>query len=186
MRRAILAVCGTAVATTLLIGAKSASAPTDHGTAVGPATQTAEPGIAATIAASATAHPATTTGPRTPAPTKPGTKPTSPAPTRAGTTTSPAPAGGRYTDGTYAGSSATYKYGTIKVTITVSGGWITQATATYPTSGQSGVINGKAIPKLNQETLQAQNADIDTVSGATLTSEAYQNSLQAAVDRARS
>jgi uncharacterized protein with FMN-binding domain len=72
------------------------------------------------------------------------------------------------------------------VTITVSGGRITQATATYPTSGQSGVINGKAIPKLNQETLQAQNADIDTVSGATLTSEAYRNSLQAAVDRARS
>ncbi|MFD9461905.1 FMN-binding protein [Streptomyces sp. NPDC060027] len=39
-----------------------------------------------------------------------------------------------------------------------------------------------AVPKLIQETLQAQSADIDTVSGATITSEAYVTSLQAALD----
>ncbi|MFF7263924.1 FMN-binding protein [Streptomyces sp. NPDC008159] len=39
-----------------------------------------------------------------------------------------------------------------------------------------------AVPKLIEETLQAQSADIDTVSGATITSGAYRKSLQAAID----
>ena len=39
-----------------------------------------------------------------------------------------------------------------------------------------------AVPKLIAETLQAQSADIDTVSGATITSDAYKSSLQAAID----
>lgn len=39
-----------------------------------------------------------------------------------------------------------------------------------------------AVPVLIEETLEAQSADIDTVSGATLTSEGYKESLQAAID----
>ncbi|MGX1133981.1 uncharacterized protein with FMN-binding domain [Streptomyces glaucescens] len=39
-----------------------------------------------------------------------------------------------------------------------------------------------AVPKLIEETLQAQSADIDTVSGATVTSDGYRESLQAALD----
>ncbi|MDQ1015433.1 FMN-binding protein [Streptomyces afghaniensis] len=39
-----------------------------------------------------------------------------------------------------------------------------------------------AVPKLIEETLQAQSADIDTVSGATITSDGYRESLQAAID----
>ncbi|MFF1718585.1 FMN-binding protein [Streptomyces sviceus] len=39
-----------------------------------------------------------------------------------------------------------------------------------------------AVPKLVAETLKAQSADIDTVSGATITSEAYKKSLQATID----
>ncbi|MFH9890143.1 FMN-binding protein [Streptomyces luteogriseus] len=39
-----------------------------------------------------------------------------------------------------------------------------------------------AVPQLIEETLQAQNADIDTVSGATITSDGYRESLQAALD----
>jgi uncharacterized protein with FMN-binding domain len=39
-----------------------------------------------------------------------------------------------------------------------------------------------AVPKLVAETLRAQSADIDTVSGATITSDAYKESLQAAID----
>ncbi|MFF3654737.1 FMN-binding protein [Streptomyces olivochromogenes] len=39
-----------------------------------------------------------------------------------------------------------------------------------------------AVPKLIQETLQAQSADIDAVSGATITSDGYVTSLQAALD----
>lgn len=39
-----------------------------------------------------------------------------------------------------------------------------------------------AVPQLIEETLTAQSADIDTVSGATITSEGYKESLQAALD----
>ncbi|MDX3666920.1 FMN-binding protein [Streptomyces europaeiscabiei] len=39
-----------------------------------------------------------------------------------------------------------------------------------------------AVPVLIEETLEAQSADIDTVSGATLTSDGYRESLQAAID----
>ncbi|MER6676962.1 FMN-binding protein [Streptomyces sp. NPDC000983] len=39
-----------------------------------------------------------------------------------------------------------------------------------------------AVPTLIEETLQAQSADIDTVSGATVTSDGYRESLQAALD----
>ncbi|MDQ1034752.1 uncharacterized protein with FMN-binding domain [Streptomyces sp. V3I8] len=41
-----------------------------------------------------------------------------------------------------------------------------------------------AVPKLVAETLEAQSADVDTVSGATLTSDGYRESLQAAIDAA--
>jgi uncharacterized protein with FMN-binding domain len=39
-----------------------------------------------------------------------------------------------------------------------------------------------AVPKLVAETLRAQSADVDTVSGATVTSDGYRKSLQAAID----
>ncbi|GGS37629.1 FMN-binding protein [Streptomyces violaceus] len=39
-----------------------------------------------------------------------------------------------------------------------------------------------AVPQLIEETLQAQSADIDTVSGATITTDGYKESLQAAID----
>ncbi|RSN82503.1 FMN-binding domain-containing protein [Streptomyces sp. WAC 05379] len=39
-----------------------------------------------------------------------------------------------------------------------------------------------AVPQLVSETLEAQSADVDTVSGATITSDGYRESLQAAID----
>ncbi|QKZ17975.1 FMN-binding protein [Streptomyces chartreusis] len=39
-----------------------------------------------------------------------------------------------------------------------------------------------AVPQLVAETLEAQSADVDTVSGATITSDGYRESLQAAID----
>ncbi|MBZ6260373.1 FMN-binding protein [Streptomyces olivaceus] len=39
-----------------------------------------------------------------------------------------------------------------------------------------------AVPRLIEETLDAQSADVDTVSGATITSDGYRESLQAAID----
>ncbi len=94
-----------------------------------------------------------------------------------------APAGG---DGTFTGDAADTRYGPVQVQITVSGGKITDAQAVqYPQeSGRDVRINSTAVPELNQEALQTQSAQIDTVSGATYTSEGYQQSLQSAIDAA--
>jgi uncharacterized protein with FMN-binding domain len=44
-------------------------------------------------------------------------------------------------------------------------------------------INDYAVPVLKQETLTAQSASIDSVSGATYTSDGYITSLQSALDK---
>jgi uncharacterized protein with FMN-binding domain len=49
---------------------------------------------------------------------------------------------------------------------------------------RSQYISEQAGPYLQQEALQAQNAQIDIVSGATYTSESYAQSLQSALDKA--
>ena len=87
---------------------------------------------------------------------------------------------------TYAGSVAQTRWGPVQVTITVAGGKITDvAVPTYPNgNGRDQEINAYALPVLRQETLAAQGADIDTVSGATVTSDGYLESLQAALDAA--
>jgi uncharacterized protein with FMN-binding domain len=88
--------------------------------------------------------------------------------------------------GTVNGTSAGTRYGPVQVQITVVAGKVTKATAIdYPqASGRDQEINRIAIPQLNAEALKVQNAQIDTVSGATYTSDGYRRSLQAALDAA--
>ena len=76
----------------------------------------------------------------------------------------------------------------MQVQITVSGGTITAADAVdYPTSNpRDRQINQIAVPRLVSETLSAQSAQIDMISGATYTSEGYRQSLQSAIDQASS
>jgi uncharacterized protein with FMN-binding domain len=87
-------------------------------------------------------------------------------------------------NGVFKGSAAKNPYGTIQVSIKISGGKITAADATYPVTGDSATINPPAIASLKQSTVKAQSADVDAVSGATFTSESYVKSLQAAIDQA--
>jgi uncharacterized protein with FMN-binding domain len=86
--------------------------------------------------------------------------------------------------GTYKGKAVQHTYGTVQVTIKVSGGKITAADATFLKEGFSGTINPNAVKSLNASALKKQSADVDAVSGATLTSGAYASSLQAALDKA--
>jgi uncharacterized protein with FMN-binding domain len=88
-------------------------------------------------------------------------------------------------DGVFKGKGATNPYGTVQVSIKIADGKITAVEATYPTTGNSATIYPVAIPKLKQETLQAQSAKVAAVSGATYTSQSYQESLQAALDTAK-
>ncbi|WP_370961606.1 FMN-binding protein [Amycolatopsis sp. cg9] len=101
-------------------------------------------------------------------------------------TTSPATAAPPGGAGTFTGDAADTRYGPVQVRITVAGGKITDAQAVeYPQeSGRDVRINSEAVPELNQEALQAQSAQIDTVTGATYTSEGYRQSLQSAIDQA--
>ncbi|MFF6806533.1 FMN-binding protein [Streptomyces sp. NPDC012616] len=88
--------------------------------------------------------------------------------------------------GTFTGDAAQTQYGAVQVRITVAGGKITKAEAVQaPKGGTSDQKTQLSVPKLNQEAVAAGSADIDSVSGATYTSEGYKKSLQSALDKAK-
>ncbi|MFI9830117.1 FMN-binding protein [Streptomyces sp. NPDC051913] len=97
-----------------------------------------------------------------------------------------APSGGAQVTGTktVTGDSVDTRWGPVQVRITVTNGKLTEVTAVeYPQDNpRDQQINSYAIPTLRTEALQAQSADIDTVSGATYTSDGYRQSLQSALD----
>jgi len=87
---------------------------------------------------------------------------------------------------TVTGASVDTRWGPVQVAITVEGSTITDVTVpVYPTgNGKDLQINSYALPMLIQDTLDAQSADIDMITGATVTSEGYVQSLQSALDEA--
>jgi uncharacterized protein with FMN-binding domain len=87
---------------------------------------------------------------------------------------------------TIAGGAVQTRYGIVQVQATVSGRTITNVQFLQLTAydGRSQEINQSAAPILLQETLTAQNSHIDTVSGASYTSDGYIQSLQSALDQA--
>jgi uncharacterized protein with FMN-binding domain len=84
------------------------------------------------------------------------------------------------------GTSIDTRYGPVQVQIHVRDRHLISATAIdYPqSSGRDQEINSQAVPALENEAVQAQNAHIDTISGATYTSDGYRQSLQSALDLA--
>jgi uncharacterized protein with FMN-binding domain len=89
---------------------------------------------------------------------------------------------------TTTGQVAQTRWGPVQVQITTdASGTITNVEVVeYPSGNREDEqINSFALPKLVQATLGAQSADIDMVSGATVTSAGYLQSLQSALDEAR-
>ena len=84
------------------------------------------------------------------------------------------------------GPAEVNKYGTVQVQVTLSGNQIVDVRALQLPSAKSKSqqISTSAAPKLRQEALTAQSAQVHTISGATYTSIGYQQSLQAALDGA--
>jgi uncharacterized protein with FMN-binding domain len=78
------------------------------------------------------------------------------------------------------------RWGPVQVRITVQDGKITASEAiVFPNCNhEDQEINSVALPILSHEAVQQQSADIDMVSGATVTSEGYLSSLQSAIDQA--
>jgi len=163
MRRSTAAAVGTLTGAALIVGVRLSVQPP-----AAPAAAPSSVNLAANPTPAATSKkPAGTAGAA-------GKKTTEPAKNKSG-----------LKDGTFKGKGATNPYGTVQVTLKIADGKITAVDATYPTTGNSATINPVAIPKLKQETLQAQNAKVAAVSGATYTSQSYQESLQAALDSAK-
>ncbi|HTO24882.1 MAG TPA: FMN-binding protein [Gaiellaceae bacterium] len=85
---------------------------------------------------------------------------------------------------TVTGPSVDMRWGPVQVTVKVKGKKVLDVSATYPTERpKSQFINEQAIPMLRSEVLQAQSAQIDLIGGATMTSQAYAQSLQSALDK---
>ena len=87
---------------------------------------------------------------------------------------------------TYAGDAVMTRYGNVQVQITVKDGKITTAEVLQVpwNDRHDQMINSEAVPVYNQETVAAQSAQIDVVSGATYTWDGYTQSLQSALDQA--
>lgn len=93
---------------------------------------------------------------------------------------------GRFADGTYLGPAANAYYGLVQVRAHVSGGnLISVEILQYPSDRRTSVrINRYALPILIREAVANQTGNVDGVSGATLTSNAYRQSLAAALSQA--
>jgi uncharacterized protein with FMN-binding domain len=159
MRRAILTLGGTAAGLAALLSFKTHASVAD----------VADPG-SSPAASSATGAPVT--------PVTPTTKPKA----RMTSAASPKTSATR----TITGAVETTMYGPMQVKVTLEGQKITGVSVVQETNDgqESQQIDSFSIPKLTAETLAAQSARIDTVSGATQTSTGYIGSLQSALDQA--
>ncbi|MDP2656391.1 MAG: FMN-binding protein [bacterium] len=94
---------------------------------------------------------------------------------------------GVYRDGQYTGDSVYAYYGYVKVKAIVSGGKITDVQfLDYPNDqSTSRMINAQATRYLTQETIQKQSGNVDIISGATFTSQAFITSLASALVQAK-
>lgn len=103
-----------------------------------------------------------------------------------GSSSSSTPSSKASVSGTFDGTTAQTQYGPMQVEIVVSKGTITDVKALQLTDqgGRSVEISNQAAPILRSEALSAQSAKIQSVSGATFTSEGYVTSLQSAIDKA--
>ena len=91
-----------------------------------------------------------------------------------------------YKDGTYTGTETSSIYGKAKVQIVVSGGKITDVQfLEYPNDRQASTMKSNtAMPVIKQEVIQAQSANVNTVSGATQTADSFIQSISSALSQA--
>ncbi|WP_328646524.1 FMN-binding protein [Amycolatopsis sp. NBC_00348] len=144
-----------------------------------------EPGPPVQNTAVAQAPPAVV-APSTPAPTTAPSPSTSAGGPTGGTSNSPATSAPPPSTSDSAKATVTTQgtaewstYGTVQVQVTFAGTRLAAITLLQAPDGGRALT---ALPKLQEEAIKAQSAKIDTVTGATETSESYKTSLQAAID----
>ncbi len=141
--------------------------------AAGPSTPTttAPPSSSSTTTTSPGSSAPSTTGPSGAA--SPSTSPTTTAPSTATRTAT--------------GPNEQYGYGTLAVKVTATGTRITdvQVVNLQTAEQYSQQLAAQVIPMLRSEVLKAQSANINGISGATYTAQAYATSLQSALSKLR-
>ncbi|MEU7801469.1 FMN-binding protein [Micromonospora arborensis] len=197
MRRALLAITGLAASTTALVvfkgspGATQVAQNLPSAQPVNPTPQDVDPSAAPPVEPVAGA-PTPSVAPGTPSSPKPskttarpaGTRTTTKAPTAPRTTTkAPQPTNRRIT-----GPGVDNEYGYVQVQIVVSGNRIVDAVAlSLPSGGESDIHSDDVSGRYDGtggEVVQKQSANVNTVSGATETSNSYKQSLRGAIEQA--
>jgi uncharacterized protein with FMN-binding domain len=94
---------------------------------------------------------------------------------------------GAYKNGTYTGAVADAFYGNLQVVAVIQGGQLVDVQfPTYPSDGGHTLQLSKGdLPILKQEAIAAQSANVNIVSGATQTSQAFEQSLASALAQAK-
>jgi uncharacterized protein with FMN-binding domain len=176
MRRAVLAIGSTVAGLILLLSFRSHTGSAASAGVSAAGTSSGSSGAAATGSSGGSAGGSMSGASPT------ASAPSSPAGGPAGQSSGGA-AGGRVVTGDVVNGP----YGPSQVAITLSGNKITKVTVLQHTDdgSNSQEIDGNALPKLTAETLAAQSAKIDAVSGASYTSAGYIKSLQSALDKAQ-
>lgn len=173
MKRVLLAITGTIAGLVALLSFKTHPATTSAAglpSATLPGSVSSEPASASASASDGSAA----------VPSASGAASSSAAPSAAPSSSAAA------TSADYTGQAVETRYGTVQVKVSVRSRKITDVSFVQLTSfdGRSEQINAEAGPILLQQTLSAQSAQIDGVSGATYTSQGYEESLQSALDQA--
>ncbi|MFF0470664.1 FMN-binding protein [Micromonospora zamorensis] len=204
MRRAFLAITGLAASTTALVVFKGSTSATPvaqnlptaqpvnpAGPGVDPSADPDAPGAdpaGGAPSASASAGPSTSPKPgKTTA--RPSATRTTKAPSAPRTTTkAPQSTTRRVTGAGFDAKDGSETYGYVQVQIVVSGNRIIEAVAlSLPTGGESDIHSGDVSNRYDGtggEVVQKQSANLNTVSGATETSDAYKKSLRSAIEQA--
>ena len=167
----------------LTLGIAQSSLPSSRGsttTSIPAGPPTNDPSSSASSPSTTIKTPSTTpTTPSSTATSTPASTSIPPASTSTSTTTT-TPS----TSKTAVGSAVNYNYGVLSVSVTATGKKITNVQIASLDDGgnfRSESIDQQSIPILEQEALQAQNSNIQSVSGASYTSSGFQQSLQSAL-----
>jgi uncharacterized protein with FMN-binding domain len=173
LRRVILAVSATVAGLVLLLGFKTQSA---SSTAALPAAVTPSSGSSSTSTSTGSSGSSSSGSTGTGSGSSTGSS---------GSSSSSGSTSSSTGTKTATGDAVDTRYGPVQVKITVTNGKITSAEAIdYPqNSPRDQEINSWAVPQLQQETISANSAKIDMLSGATYTSDGYIQSLQSALDK---
>jgi uncharacterized protein with FMN-binding domain len=174
-KRAVAAIVTTILGLVLLFSFKTPSQPATAASASGGVVAVGQPSATPTVQVNSGAAAAAS-------PTA-ASEPTATAAPSAAATPTPATA---TANGQYSGDVVNTRYGPVQVQVTISNGKIVDVTALQLPSNDphSAQISQYVEPILRSSALQAQSAQVDMVSGATYTSDAYVRSLQAALDQA--